>query len=243
MRRRRSQTIDPIELYAAAIDSSDYVARVAPLIRQRPGKSAICSMSGPAAGSSGHALRAPNHRWTAIEPSARMRARLARFDDPPFIIASGWDAADVLSGGHDTVLAANIAAPLQEPNAFLLRCLTWARRTVIWVVPAQHGPRGMCFAGCLPASWHGEDETPGIDVVLRALAPSAQPHSVAIGEWTFSGIVADVSGTRELSRRPAGLAGQPSTGHERASRPPGETRCGRLPARHSETIRSSRVGT
>ena len=63
------------------------------------------------------------------------------------IIASGWDAADVRIGGHDTVLAANIAAPLQEPNAFLLRCLAWVRRTVIWVVPAQHGPRGMCFAG------------------------------------------------------------------------------------------------
>ena len=28
---------------------------------------------------------------------------------------------------------------------------------------------------------------------MRALAPSAQPHSVAIGDWTFSGIVADVA--------------------------------------------------
>jgi hypothetical protein len=52
----------------------------------------------------------------------------------------------------------------------------------------------MCFAGCLPASWHGEDETPGVDVVLRAFAPTAQPHSIAIEEWTFSGIVADVAG-------------------------------------------------
>jgi hypothetical protein len=137
-----------------------------------------------------------------------MRARLARFENPPCIIASGWDAADLLTGGHDTVLAANIAAPLQEPNAFLVRCLAWARRTVIWVVPAQHGPRGMCFAGCLPASWHGEDETPGVDVVLRALAPSAQPHSVAIGEWTFSGIVADVA---ELANYLADRLGWPDS--------------------------------
>src|SRR4029077_15703903 len=48
-------------------------------------------------------------------------------------------------------------------------------------------------AGCLPATWHSEDESQCVDLVLRALAPSAQPHSVAIGEWTFSGIVADVA--------------------------------------------------
>ena len=84
----------------------------------------------------------------------------------------------------------------------------WARRTVIWVVPAQHGTRGMCFAGCLPASWHGEDETPGVDVVLRALAPSSQPHSVAVGEWTFSGIVADVA---ELANYLADRLGWPDS--------------------------------
>jgi len=186
------ELIDPIELYAAGIDSSDYVARVAPLVRQSVRETGDLLDVGAGGGQLGYALRTPGRRWTAIEPSPRMRARLARFDDPPRAIASGWDAADVPAGGHDTVLAANIAAPLQEPNAFLLRCLAWARRTVIWVVPAQHGPRGMCFAGCLPAAWHGEDETPGVDVVLRALAPSARPRSIAVVEWTFSGIVAEV---------------------------------------------------
>jgi hypothetical protein len=184
--------IDPIELYAAGIDTSDYVARVAPLVRQGVGETGDLLDVGAGGGQLGYALRTPGRRWTAIEPSARMRARLACFDDPPRAIAGGWDAADVPAGGHDTVLAANIAAPLQEPNAFLLHCLAWARRTVIWVVPAQHGPRGMCFAGCLPAAWHGEDETPGVDVVLRALAPSARPRSIAVVEWTFSGIVAEV---------------------------------------------------
>jgi hypothetical protein len=187
-----AQDTDPIELYAAAIDTSDFVARVAPLIRQ-----SVCDIDdlldiGAGGGQLGRALRAPNCRWTAIEPSSNMRARLAHLKDPPHLIAEGWETTDVPFGGHDTVLAANIAAPLLEPNAFLQRCGAWARRAVIWVVPAQQGPRGMCFAGCLPAAWHGEDETPGVDVVLRGLGPSARPHSIAFAQWTFSGVVADV---------------------------------------------------
>jgi hypothetical protein len=182
--------IDPIELYAAAIDTSDYVARVVPLIRQSVGDIGDLLDVGAGGGQLGRALRAPNCRWTAIEPASNMRARLARLEDPPHVIAGGWKA--VACAEHDTVLAANIAAPLQEPDAFLARCRAWARRCVVWVVPAQHGPHGMCFAGCLPTEWHGEDETPGVDIVLRALAPTAQPRSIAFADWTFSGVVADL---------------------------------------------------
>jgi hypothetical protein len=190
-----SDAIDPIELYAAGVDTSDYVARVAPLIRQSVGEIGDLLDIGAGGGQLGRALRMPDRLWTAIEPSARMRARLARLarlDHCPHVLAGGWDAADVPAGAHDTVLAANIAAPLQETSVFLSRCLAWTRRAVVWVVPAQHGPRGMCFAGCLPADWHGEDETPGIDIVLRALAPSAQPTSIALADWTFSGVVPDI---------------------------------------------------
>ena len=184
--------IDPIELYAAAIDTSDYVARVAPLIRRSVDDIGDLLDVGAGGGQLGRALRAPNRRWTAIEPASNMRARLARLEDPLHLIAGDWKAADVPCAGHDTVLAANIAAPLQEPNAFLQRCRAWARRCVVWVVPAQHGPHGMCFAGCLPAEWHGEDETPGVDIVLRGLAPTAQPRSIVFANWTFSGVVADL---------------------------------------------------
>jgi hypothetical protein len=184
--------IDPIELYAAGIDNSDYVACVAPLIRHGVHHVGDLLDVGAGGGQLGAAVRAPEHRWTAIEPSARMRGRLARLNTPPRIIAGGWDATNVAAGCHDTVLAANIAAPLQETNAFLQRCFAWARRAVVWVVPAQQGPRGMCFAGCLPAAWHGEDETPGIDIVLRNLAPSAQPTSMTSADWMFSGVVTDL---------------------------------------------------
>lgn len=187
-----AQGIDPIELYAAAVDTSDYVARVAPLVRQSVSDIGDLLDIGAGGGQLGRALRAPGRRWTAIEPASNMRARFAHSEDPPHLIAEGWEATDVPFGGHDTVLAANIAAPLQEPNVFLRRCRAWARHAVVWVVPAQHGPHGMCFAGCLPAAWHGEDETPGVDIVLRGLAPSAQPHLTAFAEWTFSGVVIDV---------------------------------------------------
>ena len=70
-------------------------------------------------------------------------------------------------------------ALFDHPEAFLARCLGWARQSVVWVVPAHAGPRGLCFAGCLPREWHGEDETPGIDIVMAELAPPSRPHHVA----------------------------------------------------------------
>ena len=71
-----SDSIDPIELYAAGVDTSDYVARVAPLIRQGVGEIGDLLDIGAGGGQLGRALRVPDRRWTAIEPSAGMRARL-----------------------------------------------------------------------------------------------------------------------------------------------------------------------
>ena len=76
-----------------------------------------------------------------------------------------------------------------QPEPFLTQCKAWARHTVIWVVPAHRGPRGLCFAGCLPSLWHGEDETPGVDIILRDLGRELWPHDIAFVDWTFSGVV------------------------------------------------------
>jgi hypothetical protein len=89
-----SESIDPIELYAAGVDTSDYVMRVAPLIRQSVGEIGDLLDIGAGGGQLGRALRAPDRRWTAIEPSARMRARLAHLDHSPHVLAGGWDAAE-----------------------------------------------------------------------------------------------------------------------------------------------------
>jgi vitamin B12 transporter len=184
--------VDPLELYASAIDTSDYAAALVPLIRSAvPGIGRLLDV-GAGGGQLGAALGDPALPWTAIEPSATMRARLGRLAQPPRLIAAGWESADVPARCHDTVLAATMPAFFEQPEAFLARCLVWARCNVVWVVPAHAGPRGLCFAGCLPSEWHREDETSGLDIVMQGLAPSSRPNHVAFAHWTFSGIVKDL---------------------------------------------------
>jgi hypothetical protein len=183
--------IDPLELYAAAIDASDYVAALEPLVRRAVPRVGRLLDVGAGGGQLGMALHDCALGWTAVEPSPAMRARLARLAHPPRVVAAGWEQATVADGGHDTVLAATMPALFDRTETFLARCRAWAR-TVVWVVPAHAGPRGLCFAGCLPARWHREDETPGIDIVMRGLGASSRPAHVAFVDWTFTGIVPDV---------------------------------------------------
>lgn len=184
------RTIDPLELYAAAIDTSNYVAALAPLIRRAvPAVGRLLDV-GAGGGQLGLAIHDAAMSWTAIEPSPTMRRRLLRLPQPPHIIATGWEQA-AIGDRHDTALAATMPAFFDEPEAFLARCHEWAR-TIIWVVPAHAGPKGLCFAGCLPREWHREDETPGIDIVMRGLAPASRPAFTAFADWTFTGIVPDL---------------------------------------------------
>ncbi|GJD58441.1 methyltransferase domain-containing protein [Methylobacterium dankookense] len=184
--------IDPLELYAAGIDTSDYVARIAPLVRAAVPRVGDLLDLGAGGGQLGAALRDPDAAWTAVEPAPVMQARLRAEVPPPRIEPVGWQAADLPAGFADTVLAANMPAPLTEAAAFLERCRRWARRNVVWLVPAQNGPRGLCLAGCLPRAWHGEDETPGVDIVLRNLPKADHPAIATRIDWTFGAIVPDV---------------------------------------------------
>jgi hypothetical protein len=180
--------LDPLELYASAIDTSDYVSRVSLQVRRLvPGVGKLLDV-GAGGGQLGAALQDRSLPWTAIEPSPTMRARLQRLHVPPHVIAHGWDEAWIARQSHDTVLAATMPAFFDQPEGFLARCREWARRTVVWVVPAHAGPRGLVFAGCLPSEWHREDETPGIDLVLDSLGAS-RPDEIAFVDWTFSGVV------------------------------------------------------
>jgi hypothetical protein len=189
----RRHHIDPLELYASAIDTSDYVAHVAPLVRRLVPSIGKLLDVGAGGGQLGAALRENPQPWTAIEPSPTMRARLERLRDRPIIVPGGWQDAEIPPASHDTVLAATMPALFDAPERFLAHCRAWSRRAVVWVVPAHAGPRGLCFSGCLPREWHGEDETPGIDIVLRGLSPASRPHGIAFVDWTFSGVVRDLA--------------------------------------------------
>ncbi len=188
----RSVEIDALELYASAIDASDYVARIAPLVRRRVPDVGELLDVGAGGGRLGAALRDPALPWSAVEPSPTMQHRLRRLPDPPRLVTAGWQDAAVPDGAHDTVLAATMPAFFDHPEIFLARCRAWARRAVVWVVPAHRGPKGMCFAGCLPTEWHREDETPGIDIVMRGLPSHSRPHWAEFVDWTFTGIVPDL---------------------------------------------------
>ena len=194
--------IDPLELYASAIDTSDYVAALAPLIRQAVPDVGRLLDVGAGGGQLGMAIHDRARSWTAIEPSPTMRARLVKLAHPPEVIAAGWQQAEV-AHRHDTVLAATMPAFFDHPEAFLARCREWAG-TVVWVVLAHAGPKGLCFAGCLLREWHREDETPGIDITMRGLLPSSYPPHVAFTDWTFTGVVPDLL---ELSAFLAGRLG------------------------------------
>ncbi|MFL9827889.1 hypothetical protein [Rhodoplanes sp. SY1] len=178
--------IDPLGLYAVGIDASDYVANVAPVVRRHVVAVGDLLDIGAGAGQLGGALRDPAAAWTAVEPAPVMRARLAALEHRPVVHGCDWQDAALLPSGCDTVLAANIPAPLTTPVDFLARCRAWARRTIVWIVPAQHGPRGLCLAACLPPAWHGEDMTPGIDKVLAGLAPEHRPDVIEEVPWTFA---------------------------------------------------------
>jgi hypothetical protein len=188
----RSVEIDALELYASAIDASDYVARVAPLVRRRVPDVGELLDVGAGGGQLGAALRDPALPGSAVEPSPTMQRRLRRLPDPPRLVTAGWQDAAVPDGAHDTVLAATMPAFFDHPEIFLARCRAWARSAVVWVVPAHRGPKGMCFAGCLPMEWHREDETPGIDIVMRGLPSHSRPQWAEFVDWTFTGIVPDL---------------------------------------------------
>lgn len=187
----REPDLDPLGLYASAIDSSDYVARVAPIMRRLVPATGDLIDIGAGGGQLGGALVEPGRRWTALEPAPVMQARLRALANPPALIPLGWNDPGLRCPPAATVLAATMPGYLADPTVFLAFCRSLARRAIIWVVPAQRGPRGLILAGCLPSAWHGEDEMPAIDLILPQLRDD-RPSAMAETDWTFSLVTRDL---------------------------------------------------
>ncbi|GHE58170.1 hypothetical protein GCM10019059_16820 [Camelimonas fluminis] len=180
-----------LALYAGAIDASDYVPRVAPVLRRLAPHVGDLLDVGAGGGQLGGALRVPGRGWMAVEPSRVMQARLAMLPAPPVIVPARWEEAGDRVAPADTVLAATMPGYFGDAAAFLAWCRRYARRRVIWLTPAQHGPRGLVLAACLPREWHREDETPGIDLVLPQLGDDRPDHLETV-DWTFSLVTTDL---------------------------------------------------
>ncbi len=173
--------------YAESLDRSDYGAAIAGTLRgEVPG-----SLLDIGAGA-GHPVTPwlpSDAGWTALEPNRYLRARLGRLrrGGRPGLrpLAARWEALSGLGlAPHDWAFAANIGGTLTAPRDLLGRMRALARRRVVWVVPAQQGPRRWCLAGALPAALHGEDETPALRLVLAALGPEA-PQEIRLAPWIF----------------------------------------------------------
>lgn len=181
--------------YAHALDRSDYGAAVAHALRG----AAPASLLDIGAGA-GHPVSPWLPRaspWTAIEPNRYLRARLGRLarDEGRPITAQDahWETLPALGlAPHAWAWAANISATQTHPQALLGRMRGLARERVVWLVPAQPGPRRWCLSGALPAALHGEDETPGLDLVLAGLGAAHAPQRILTAPWTFSARFADI---------------------------------------------------
>lgn len=183
--------------YAACLDRSDYAATVGRALRQALAPATTLLDIGAGSGLLGRAMLQPGGRWTAVEPNAHMRGRLAGAAGVvrPRVIDAAWESLPQLAR-HDVVLCANIPGPIDRPRMLLQVCRPLARRAVAWVVPAQPGPRGPCLAGLLPAHLHGEDETPGVDLTLAALPSDERPDQRIDVDWTFRALFADQAAAR-----------------------------------------------
>lgn len=181
--------------YATALDHSDYGQAVArALDGDAPGS--LLDIGGGA----GHPVASwlpPASDWTALEPNRYLRARLGRLGRREHRAlrahSAPWEALPRLGlPRHDWAWAANIGATQTQPLALLEAMRGLARRRVLWLVPAQRGPRRWCLSGALPAHLHGESESPAVDQVLAALGEAHAPQRILTAAWTFRARFADL---------------------------------------------------
>ncbi len=215
--------IDPLELYASAIDTSDYVAALAPV--------------DPAGGARGRtSARCRRRRRPARHGDPRSGAIVdrdrtladhagapcAKLAHPPRVIAAGWRTGRGHAWSRHRP-GRDHAGLLRSSRSFLARCRAWAR-TVVWVVPAHAGPQGAVLRR-LPAARmasRGRDARhrhhharPGALVVSTA----RRLHRLDLHRRR-----ARSSGAFCFPRRSPGLepVGRPSRANDSASRPAGE---------------------
>ncbi|UYZ83137.1 hypothetical protein MTZ49_11060 [Entomomonas sp. E2T0] len=185
--------LNPMAIYAEGVDSSDYIDSVAPLIIQTLVNIGDLLDVGAGGGQLGSSLQAQNNHWVAIEPDPYMCDRLHSYPNCTRVIPTGWKEVHNLSSqSFDTVLAANMIAPQADAINFLERCRSWTRNAIVWIVPSQRGPKGLCLSGCLPNEWVQEGNETGYERVMSQLSESDYPNHTLTVDWTFTYITRDI---------------------------------------------------
>lgn len=176
--------------FADHLAGSDYVEKVGGRLAELTGPVPSLLDIGAGSGILGARLLAAGGSWTAIEPNAHMRGRIAAL-----AAARGlrlalhdtvWQALPAAAlAPADLVLCANIPGTTGEARRVLEATRPLARGALAWVVSAQAGPRTYCLSGFLPAAVHGSDMRPGYLLTLAELGAEAQPDEIAFADWSF----------------------------------------------------------
>jgi uncharacterized protein YndB with AHSA1/START domain len=169
--------------FAAGQATSDYHARVGGALQQLLGPVPELLDVGAGTGVLGRLLLARGGRYTAIEPNHHLARRCA--DGPGTVHEVALEQALTLVQPHGTVLCANIPGLVDDPRRRWSATWGLTSQRLVWVIPAQRGPRSWCLAGFLPRTLHGEDTTPGHRLALTSLAGWAPRPLVRLVDWTW----------------------------------------------------------
>lgn len=182
--------------YSEHLAASNYVERVGGRLLAELGPQQDLLDIGAGSGILGRHLLAPGAQWTAVEPNAYMRGCIQRLAaQAPSVELnlhnSLWqDLGKLDLVPADTLLCANIPVADGQAETFLQQIRPLAKRTLVWNLPAQEGPRTYCLSGFLPAQLHRSDMTPGYQLTLDELSPGAQPNHILFTDWAFSTLFA-----------------------------------------------------
>ncbi len=179
-------------LYVEAMRLSDYEGKVGlALFELRREGDSILEVGAGDGGLSQH-LWPARGAYVAVEIDVEMvellRRRLANRAGglASKVLEGDWRKMDWGAlGPVDTGFAANTAGLVEGAVELWQRFRMVCRERIIWVVPAQRGPRSWCLSGLFPADVHGLSERPGVEIALEALASVAPEPQLRSFDWSF----------------------------------------------------------
>ncbi|THK42158.1 hypothetical protein E8Q33_05085 [Methylophaga sp. SB9B] len=176
--------------YLKGIEQSDYAEKVGASLLEAIGIQTNLLDIGAGVGSISRRILADHALWTAIEPNHFLASYLTSHAEKwPYqlsVMQSSWQrlTANEIKP-HKTSLAANTSGPVYDTKSFWHWQRNYTTDLMIWIVPAQDGPRGKCLSGFLSPELHGEAVGSSLETIVDELDESMQPHQIFTVDWTF----------------------------------------------------------